>query len=778
MDELSNRTEQQSHEGDSTHADSPFTNGESQNAAARPSVRPITSKRVVIPANAKRLGKIAPVAPPPTAVQPAVQAKEQTETASNGDAAIQEPALLQPISPEIEPSISFAEPVSQELSEPSTSEYAAQPLTEISSPEPEDGQDYELRPNPVIPPFPSSVTEPEQPSAARPVGLPYTPDATSFKPIPIQEQKKRRGLEFLLWGFAGLLLIAAVVAVLMLVFPDLLTGTPPTVVGTPTTVAVTQPTNAPNPTSTQLPTAAAPTDSPLFPTTAPLIIPTPPIDGQQLSLLPNNTLTGWFATGEEKPHYGDENLHAGTFQGKNLASVLQFNLRNLPLDSKILYAAIELTGRDGSRLGNSGGWQLDLVENSLDTDWSIATASDLAAAKSLGMVGQELPAAELAAGRLNRFILSETERQMLEQQFKNGNAVFRLRGPASSQDNLFTWESGASGSPLNAPTLHLVVTPGQYVIVTNTPTPQNVLTAAVYVVRGTDQAKRIGTPTPFPPGVATATPGGGIVVVAAETAIPQNVETAIARTRIAEAVALTTGTFTPAPQTLVIQFPTHTPVVVPPEYLATATPIPPNVDLITIPINYEECQCQGQILLLSTRYGDEKPKPIMLAPDGTEIGKLTGDLFYRLALARESYSPDRTKRLIYPLDSRKIQQVGYLDLATEEIVYLTNFPKGVAYDAVWAPDGSAIAFVATERGNTDEIYIYDFGTERITRITDASQLGQPWSKHPSWSPDSQKIAFWSSRSGTSQIWVMNRDGSNLVNISNNEFQEIDPVWVK
>ena len=72
----------------------------------------------------------------------------------------------------------------------------------------------------------------------------------------------------------------------------------------------------------------------------------------------------------------------------------------------------------------------------------------------------------------------------------------------------------------------------------------------------------------------------------------------------------------------------------------------------------------------------------------------------------------------------------------------------------------------------------DLGAGKGTRITDSTGLGQPWSKHPTWSPDSQQIAFWSSRSGKDQIWVMNRDGTNLHNISNNDFDETDRVWVE
>ena len=79
------------------------------------------------------------------------------------------------------------------------------------------------------------------------------------------------------------------------------------------------------------------------------------------SLLPETDVTGWFDTGTT-PHYRDANLQAGTFQGKTLASIMQFNLHNLPTDSKVLFAAVELTGLDASHLGTDGTWQLEFAK--------------------------------------------------------------------------------------------------------------------------------------------------------------------------------------------------------------------------------------------------------------------------------------------------------------------------------------------------------------------------------------------------------------------------------
>lgn len=72
-----------------------------------------------------------------------------------------------------------------------------------------------------------------------------------------------------------------------------------------------------------------------------------------------------------------------------------------------------------------------------------------------------------------------------------------------------------------------------------------------------------------------------------------------------------------------------------------------------------------------------------------------------------------------------------------------------------SPDGRKLAFKSNRDGN-DEIYLYDFDTSKIVRVTE--NPGRDWM--PAWSPDGSRLAIASERDGTWGIWVLTlNDGS-------------------
>jgi Tol biopolymer transport system component len=96
-------------------------------------------------------------------------------------------------------------------------------------------------------------------------------------------------------------------------------------------------------------------------------------------------------------------------------------------------------------------------------------------------------------------------------------------------------------------------------------------------------------------------------------------------------------------------------------------------------------------------------------------------------------------------------------------------------DPVWSPDGTRIAF-ASDRDGELSIYVMDGDGSNVTRVTTT-----PLAFSPSWSPDGSKLAFEGIRpfqsANNADIWIVNEDGSGLTNLtqSDDSWEEY-PAW--
>jgi Tol biopolymer transport system component len=123
---------------------------------------------------------------------------------------------------------------------------------------------------------------------------------------------------------------------------------------------------------------------------------------------------------------------------------------------------------------------------------------------------------------------------------------------------------------------------------------------------------------------------------------------------------------------------------------------------------------------------------------------------------------------------------------------LTNHPADDT-DPAWSPDGTKIAFSSARDGNS-QIYVMNADGTNLTRITN----NEHYDKEPSWSPDGTKIAF--TRMAIEpepeptpcpnrfcfedrfpplrqdDIYVMNADGSNQVQLTDSLGEDRSPAW--
>ena len=127
-------------------------------------------------------------------------------------------------------------------------------------------------------------------------------------------------------------------------------------------------------------------------------------------------------------------------------------------------------------------------------------------------------------------------------------------------------------------------------------------------------------------------------------------------------------------------------------------------------------------------------------------------------LLSPAWSPDGSK-LAYVSFERGNSEIYLQDIATGARQVLASF-RGINGAPAFSPDGRRLALTLSKGGNPD-IYVMDLGSKALRQVTDHYGIDT----EPSWSPDGNTLYFTSDRGGKPQIYQVAASGGGASRIT-------------
>ena len=157
--------------------------------------------------------------------------------------------------------------------------------------------------------------------------------------------------------------------------------------------------------------------------------------------------------------------------------------------------------------------------------------------------------------------------------------------------------------------------------------------------------------------------------------------------------------------------------------------------------------------------------------DGSGLKRVT---FSNAIDIEPELNPKNGRELVFVSGRGGPPQVYKMNIDGTDVERLSS-GEGDAVNPSWHPEGKFIAFSWTRGfapGNYN-LFIMDVATREITQLTH----GAGRNENPSWAPDGRHIVFSSNRGGSTQIWTMLANGTQVRQLTTQGRNE-NPVWSK
>jgi TolB protein len=176
--------------------------------------------------------------------------------------------------------------------------------------------------------------------------------------------------------------------------------------------------------------------------------------------------------------------------------------------------------------------------------------------------------------------------------------------------------------------------------------------------------------------------------------------------------------------------------------------------------------------IVATGTAGEQQRIYIMNPDGSGPQPLTPP---DIRAIHGSWSPD-SRQVIFCADDdvrppkKNDTKIYSIDVETKQIKTLVS--GGVNTYPSWSPDMKKIAFRKIIGDMNSEVFVVNSDGTNLRNITNNPAF-DGW---PAWSPDGKWIAFASNRESAYQIYIMDENGGNVRLVANTEGRATAPRW--